>query len=445
MSTKEWQHRLSSGRWQRDFAEDVVRGHGEIVAEYFDLGRRVRPWHQRPQASMLLAALTDPDRLFNAVVIGEFERAFYGNHFKQILPLFAENGVQLWLPEIGGPVDPASHEHMAVLELLGVHSKREIQRARFRAKAAMRAQVIEQGRHQGGRPPFGYRLVRAGLHPNPAHAKWGRPAFRLDPDSRTAHHVQWIFAQRIAGRSVANIAKLLNERGVPCPSRVDPDRNPHRSGEVWVQTTVRSILENARYTGRQVWNRQQTEQGPLDAADDLLGRSENRRWNLIRDWAISKVAVHPPLVSERDFVMAQLIRSVPAPKDATSRIYALAGLVWCQMCGRKFDSHWSHGNPAYRCRHGQRSDKPGGTNEPWLYIREDDVVRWVAELLRLSHEPETIAVRLRADGSRVLCGPDRKLSLDASVRSPARIPRPRSPKGPATPPRAGTRAFMEFY
>jgi len=38
-----------------------------------------------------------------------------------------------------------------------------------------------------------------------------------------------IFAQRLAGHSVARIARALNEAGVPCPSAADPGRNRHRS------------------------------------------------------------------------------------------------------------------------------------------------------------------------------------------------------------------------
>ncbi len=57
-----------------------------------------------------------------------------------LLPVFARYGVQLWLPELNGPVDITNPMHQSLLALLGVHSKREIQRARFRAKAAMRAQ-----------------------------------------------------------------------------------------------------------------------------------------------------------------------------------------------------------------------------------------------------------------------------------------------------------------
>ncbi|MEV6600123.1 hypothetical protein AB0M36_25205 [Actinoplanes sp. NPDC051346] len=63
-------------------------------------------------------------------------------------------------------------------------------RTRFRTTAAMLAQARDQDRHLGGRPPYGYRLVDAGPHPNSAHARWGRRLHRLDPDPETAPTVR---------------------------------------------------------------------------------------------------------------------------------------------------------------------------------------------------------------------------------------------------------------
>ncbi|GFJ87834.1 recombinase family protein [Phytohabitans rumicis] len=260
ISTEDWQDPGSSGRWQRDFAEELIAGRGVIVAEFFDVGySRSRDWGRRPWAA---AQLADPQRGWEAVVVGEFERAFYGDQFEQMAPVFAAHGVQMWLPELDGPADLSNALHVSLLRMLGVHSRREVQRARFRAKAAMRAQVEGQGRNLGGRPPYGYRLVDAGPHPNRAHARWGRRALRLDPDPATAPHVAWMFAQRLAGRSITAIARDLNERGVPCPSQVDAERNRHRSGRAWIWQTVAAILANPRYTGRQTWNRQRTDSGP---------------------------------------------------------------------------------------------------------------------------------------------------------------------------------------
>ncbi|WP_202918787.1 hypothetical protein [Saccharothrix deserti] len=71
MSTSEYQDRRTSRLWQRGVAERLVAGHGVIVAEYFETGcTRLKEWADRPQAARLLAALADPDRGFDAIVVG---------------------------------------------------------------------------------------------------------------------------------------------------------------------------------------------------------------------------------------------------------------------------------------------------------------------------------------------------------------------------------------
>jgi site-specific DNA recombinase len=371
-STEDYQDRASSEYWQRDVAENVIFGRGVVVAEFFDSGYSRRlPWTDRPEAAALLSAVRDANRGFDAIVVGEFERAFYGNQLQQLMPVLSRYGVQLWLPETGGPLDLNDVTHQALMLLLGAQSRREVLRSRHRVTAAMRAQVCEQGRYLGGRPPYGYRLVDAGPHPNRAHAQWGRRLRRLDPDPATAQHVRWMFAQRLAGRSVAGIARELNERGVPCPSHVDPGRNSHRSGEVWTLRTVAAILANPRYTGRQVWNRQGRDH---DAARGKR-RGPVHRWNPVRDWVISKQIVHPPLVTEQDFVAAQAIRAARPTEDGTTRVYLLAGLVRCRPCGRRMDAHWVNNRAGYRCRHGHTSAQravPGRAKN--LYVREDHIL-----------------------------------------------------------------------
>jgi site-specific DNA recombinase len=225
VSTEDWQDPVTSRVRQRDQAEVLVRGHGRIVAEFFDTGEsRTVAWGRRPQAAALVAQLGDLGRGWDAVVIGEYERAFYGAQYAAMAPLFEHYGVQLWMPEAGGRVDFASEHDEQAMTILGLSSKREIIRTSIRVRTAMAAQVRDQGRYLGGRPPYGYRLADAGPHPNKAHAAWGRRAHRLEPDPETAHVVRWIFAQRLAGHSVARIARALNEAGVPCPSAADPDR-----------------------------------------------------------------------------------------------------------------------------------------------------------------------------------------------------------------------------
>jgi hypothetical protein len=106
VSTEDWQDPASSLVRQREQAGALVRGHGTIVAEFFDIGEsRSVAWARRPQAAALVTQLADPDRGWGAVVIGEYERAFYGNQYGLMAPLFEHHGVQLWLPEAGRRVD----------------------------------------------------------------------------------------------------------------------------------------------------------------------------------------------------------------------------------------------------------------------------------------------------------------------------------------------------
>jgi site-specific DNA recombinase len=239
------------------------------------------------------------------VVIGEYEREFYGSQFASMAPLFEHYGAQLWTPEVGGRVDFGAEDHEQTMMALGLQSKREITRTRIRVRTAMAAQTREHGRYLGGRPPYGYRLADAGPHPNRAHAAWGRRARRLEPDPETSPQVAWIFAQRLAGHSMARIARALNDAAIPCPSAADPERNPHHSGSAWTLHTVRAILSNPRYTGRQVWNRQRTDSDLVDPANTGLGHRPVQRWNLPEGWVISARPAHPAIVSEADFIAAQ--------------------------------------------------------------------------------------------------------------------------------------------
>ena len=351
VSTEDWQDPVTSRARQLSQAGALVAGHGRIVAEFFDIGQsRTLAWARRPQAAALAAALADSGRGWDAIVIGEYERAFCGAQYASMAPLFEHYGVQLWLPEAGGRVDYRSEHDEQAMTVLGLSSKREITRTSIRVRTAMAAQTREQGRYLGGRPPYGYRLADAGPHPNKAHAAWGRRAHRLEPDPGTAHVVAWMFAHRLAGHSVARVARALNDAGIPCPSAADPERNPHRTGSAWTLGTVATILGNPRYTGRQVWNRQRTDSELADPANTSLGHRQVQRWTLPDGWVISARPAHPALVSEADFIAAQDINAARGPDPVPPRRRrARAGTCWpgCWPAGHA-GGGWNQPGPTAR-------------------------------------------------------------------------------------------------
>lgn len=99
------------------------------------------------------------------------------------------------------------------------------------------------------------------------------------------------------------------------------------------------------------------------------------------EWVISKVIVHPPLVSEAVFVAAQQMRVARPTKDGGARRYLLAGLLECRLCGRRMDPHWVHGRAGYRCRHGYSSARARSSVQlKSVYVREDILLNQLVEL-----------------------------------------------------------------
>ena len=206
---------------------------------------------------------------------------------------------------------------------------------------------------------------------------------------------------------MARIARALNETGVPCPSAADPGRNTHRTGAAWTLGTVTTILENPRYTGRQVWNRQRTGTELADPANVTLGHKSVQRWNLPDGWVISNRQAHPALVSEDDFIAAQDINAArgPVPQDEpVIHRYLLAGLLACGVCGRRMESAWTNGKPAYRCRHGRTSAMaPDPARPKNTHVREDKLLPHLPALHLLLTTPAVRARRRTRAGADVGC------------------------------------------
>jgi len=130
-----------------------------------------------------------------------------------------------------------------------------------------------------------------------------------------------------------------------------------------------------------VWNRQRTDRDLVDPANTGLGHRPVQRWNLPAGWVISARPAHLVLVSEADFIAAQDASAPRGPAGPATRQYLLAGLLQCGVCGRRLESAWSNGKPAYRRRHGHTSATRPNPNRPKnLYIREDKILPRLAAL-----------------------------------------------------------------
>ncbi|MEU8419419.1 recombinase family protein [Micromonospora sp. NPDC048835] len=375
---------------------------GVITAAARSPDIRSLPWQRRPHANRLLAALRDPKRGFSAVVVGEPHRAFYGNQFGLTVPLFAHYGVELWVPEIGGPIHPDNEAHELVMSVFGGMSKGERNRIRLRVRTAMAAQTLLEGRYLGGRPPYGYTLQDLGPHPNPAKAADDKHLRGLTPDPRTAPIVRQIFHEFLTGSGLYAIAEALTSNHVPCPSAHDRARNPHRSGIAWSKSAIRVNLTNPRYTGRQVWNKQRTDEVLLDVDDVALGHTGVMRWNPRDKWVVSKEITHPPIIDEATFEQAQTLlarhrlgQDLPQRQRRARNPYVFRGMIYCAACNRRMQGQYNHGAAYYRCRFPQEYALANDVSHPRnVYLREESLTdpldTWLTTAFHPDHIENTI-------------------------------------------------------
>ncbi|WP_121007216.1 recombinase family protein [Saccharothrix australiensis] len=418
-STEDNQDPATSRGWQfgngRKFVEPFG---GVVVEEFFDVGQsRSVPWERRDEASRLLAALKNPYRGWNAVVVGEGTRCWFGNQFSLIAPRFEAYGVDLWVPELGGKYDPRNPSHKMLMSVLGGMSESERQHVQARVRAAMDAQVLNEGRHQGGRAPYGYETVDGGPHPNPRKAMEGYRLRVLAVDEGSAWVVRRIFAEYLSGRGDRAIATGLNRDRVPCPSARRPDQNPHRSGDGWQGSTVRAILDNPRYTGYAFFGRWMRQEMLLDPDDVAAGNVIRFRRASADRVVRSRRPAHPEIVSVEEFTQAQLLRKskyagglrtarkTERAERATKQTYLFRGRVRCTVCERKMEASPRARGMYYRCpaRTLPNGSPALGIHPPTVYLREDVLVdavnKWLGELFAPKNVDRTVSALVDSQGT----------------------------------------------
>lgn len=402
VSTDDNQDPETSRNWQLKIATDlIVPAGGTVVKEYFDIGySRALEWVQRPQSRDLLKELGNPNRGWNAIVVGESQRSFFGNQFESIVQQCRYAGVDVWIPELQGRFDPENPLHLWSMSITGNLSRTETQVVTKRVRAAMESQTTIQGRFQGGRPPFGYLIEPYAEHPNPRKAIDGKKLSRLAPDPLTSHIVPLIFDSYLRGMSLREVARSLTRMGIAPPSVRDPRRNSHRTNTGWSAASVDVILKNARYTGHEVWGKTRKVRQPIDPTNLQLGTRTVFR-PALNPPARSNLPAHEALVTVADFmeVQARIARAANSGLGGERRAregtasHPVAGLVRCGHCGFKMERTYrklTDGTKkfTYRCRTARNvPSSPLLEGHPdRVNIWGDDVAEyarsWVVQLLR---------------------------------------------------------------
>ena len=420
-STDDNQSPEDSLRWQLDRARILVDGHGEIVEVAHDTNTsRAIPWPRRPEASRILAALCDARRRWEAIVVGEPQRAFgSAAQVQLVLAQLAHYDVGLWVPEVGGPVDPDSEAHDILLSLFGGLSRAERNRLRVRVRSSMRA-MAPTGRFLGGRPPYGYVLVSSGaLHPNPEKARHGIELTHLQPDPETSPIVQRIFEMRAEGVGFRAIAARLTAEGIASPSGHDRQRNPHRLGRAWSLSAVRAIVLNPRYKGTATFGRYRKVERLFDPTDPAAGHV-TRMTPAEPTSVVTTEGIIPALVDADQWQRAQPGRAPTSPGPRPDRSeptrYALRGLLVCGQCGRMMQGNTVRrysGKQVFHYRCTYRTEYPGDEGHPkGLAVAEHRILpvidHWLSQLFDPARQDVTVAEILAADSRLSTLSPEQR-------------------------------------
>lgn len=223
----------------------------------------------------------------------------------------------------------------------------------------------------GGLTPFGY------------EAQDGR----LVAKSSEAKIVKKMFAWYLAGKTLRDVAILLNSMGVKS-----------KKEKLWSAATVRRLLTHRVYLGEYRWNNVQA--GKYSRVRDGRVESVKRGEPVCRDESNMVIIpnAHEALVSEADFLAVaermQGNRWVTTPTRGGGR-YLFTSLIHCGQCGHKMAGRFRpiRGIAYYQCNGVRHYGKDICTAR---YVRQDFLVSGAVEalLVPIRNLTSTKALRL---------------------------------------------------
>lgn len=220
----------------------------------------------------------------------------------------------------------------------------------------------EKGTYIGGDVPYGY------VYSGNRKAEQGIGIYQPDPEA--AEVVKKIFLLAAGGNTPVNIAKCLNDEGIPTPGVYKNQTKNYgyqvknAKSNLWVSSKIRDILRNEVYIGTYICHKISTV------------RPREVCWNDEAEYLRFENA-HEAIVSKDVFEIAQKTVQIRGKRGRYKRAensHALQGKVKCGCCGYSMNRSSKGENASYLCRMG---DSCGS----YLRIRVQDLEDTVLEIL----------------------------------------------------------------
>lgn len=176
----------------------------------------------------------------------------------------------------------------------------------------------KQGDYIGGFPLYGYRL-----HPT----EKGRLV--VDPEASSV--IQQIFRWALEGYGKQKIADMLNERGIPNPTRYKQEHGSaytngslHDERGLWSRSSVGRMLHNEMYLGTMI----QGTRKKLSYKSKKLVNVPKEDWFRVE-------GMHDGIIDRETFEAVAAIQRSRNKSCCSGDPHPLAGLVYCDACGSK--------------------------------------------------------------------------------------------------------------
>ena len=189
-----------------------------------------------------------------------------------------------------------------------------------------------EGKYIGGFPIYGYRK-------DPADKN------HIIPDPEAAEVVRQIFQWSLEGHGRQSIAHLLNQQGVPNPTRYKAERgwtcnHPMKNNfGLWNKVTIGRILTNEMYTGVMIQGRRKK----VSYKSKVIIDTPEDQWYRVE-------GTHEAIIDRATFEAVQRGLRLRTKTDGFGKAHLLSGLVKCADCGSTM-SKCSNGKQSYlRCK-----------------------------------------------------------------------------------------------
>lgn len=172
-----------------------------------------------------------------------------------------------------------------------------------------------EGQYIGGFPIYGYKKDPA----NKNH-------IIIDPEA--AEVVRQIFQWSLEGHGKQNIAAMLNDAGVPNPTRYKAERgwtcnHPVKNDfGLWNKTTIWRILHNEMYAGVMIQGRRKK----VSYKSKVLIDVPEDQWYRVE-------GTHEAIIDREIFDTVQQNLALRSKTDGSGEVHLLSGLVKCMDCG----------------------------------------------------------------------------------------------------------------